>query len=186
MLTVFVHQSDTHTHIDNQLAVLCVCASGRRGEEEGNMTVLSCGGGVTFFSPGVYFFFFSLLGTCNFTSYNQREPRPQHTTLLIGYSPEALPQHTTLLDTVLRPLPFRLTTPQWIQSRGPPPPDQPVKPGQTPETVHWGLRCSLTSFFSSTSLTLPPPPSSVQPVTLVLSAFILKGSASVQLQIFTF
>lgn len=96
----------THTHIDNQLAVLCVCASGRRGEEEGNMTVLSCGGGVTFFSPGVFFFFFSqsFRHLQLYLIQPEGAPPPTHHTShwiqsrglatthnLTGYSPEAPP-----------------------------------------------------------------------------------------------
>lgn len=115
-----IRATHTHTHRQPARRPVCVCQWEERGGRGEHDCPFMWGRGHFFQSRGI-FFFFSLLGTCNFTSYNQREPRPQHTTLLIGYSPEALPQHTTLLDTVLRPLPFRLTTPQWIQSRGPAP-----------------------------------------------------------------
>lgn len=123
MLTLFVHQSDTHTHRQPARRPVCVCQWEERGGRGEHDCPFMWGRGHLFQSRVFCFvlgFFQSFRHLQLYLIQPEGAPPPTHT-LLIGYSPEALPQHTTLLDTVLRSLPFRLTTPQWIQSRGPAP-----------------------------------------------------------------
>lgn len=88
------------------------------------------------------------------------------------------------LEKVRKPHPFRYITPfHWKQSRGHAPMHE-QNCLTEPEPVRWELRWSLTSFsLLYFYLARPSPtPSSISPAS-VLSAFILKGSATVQLNV---